>query len=285
MAGFLYYLPGYQSTSVQELAQLGLGHAFDDRSRLTRRSGKGPDGAEGLLVSSTAEAKDLRYDGDRQQWRKVAGSHVWVGLWTDDRPTPAELARPDQVDGHMIELGDGNRWLVPVAHSQVRADALPRTLVLSDDGESVAEKPLEAFEALSKAAERVFDQFRRDAEEMADETSRDREGAESEEHTGLSRAEAYWIAVRALQTNYRVAGVEVSMLDLVRTDKLLTEDGILGALIDLPVALQVAEELQKKDSEGESPTADTQGGSSTRSGSEGSSPTTDPPTPTGGGSA
>ena len=39
---------------------------------------------------------------------------VWVGYWNDDKPTPGDLARTQQIDGHYVPT-DAGEWLVPLA--------------------------------------------------------------------------------------------------------------------------------------------------------------------------
>lgn len=82
----------------------------------------GPSGGPGLFVSwpKSGELRD-EYSPDWQTWRPaiawddLAAGRYWVGITTDDPPTPKDLAWKTQAAGQSVKLGDGNFWEVPYA--------------------------------------------------------------------------------------------------------------------------------------------------------------------------
>jgi hypothetical protein len=232
MPGFLYYLPAKRDIKLAELVALGLGYAFEKPS-FTRCEihANGPDKGAGVIVADDTRLVGHRvgYYADEQEWVKVPKTNAYVGWFKADPPTPTDLERSQTLNGHLVELGDGNEWLVPVARGAAEEGwytALPQRTGLDDNGEWASGKVIARYEALWDAACRFWDAFR---------SANDVEG----EAVQLDFAGQNDAALVALQANYRVGRAEVVALGLFDGQCVVR---ILQALIDWPTWL----ELHKK---------------------------------------
>jgi hypothetical protein len=241
-----YYIPGRQGATLDVLRDLGLGHAFEEATPKGRLAGRGPDDGEGLFIAPT-DGRGLSRARTDLAWQKAPGQTWWIG--TNGSGDPKALARDEQIDGHLVKLGDGNEWLVPVARSFARGSVLPESLVLGDDGVSWVGEPLERFVAISAKAESVELAFRGDLPEDAVPLDMLQEGAQ--------------IVTEALALNYRVSALEVSALRLL-TGPIIAR--ALWAFIDGPTLESVAKEMEA--TRGKDP-AGIPGGSSSFDGAEG----------------
>jgi len=222
-----YYLPGQQDARHDAILAAGLAHAFDSEPFPFAHvaTQRGPDGGAGLLVApGENDGLALSRASADLCWQQAPGRAWWIGI--EGETLPESLARNEQIDGHHVRLGDGQKWLVPVARSMARGSMLPTSLVLGPEGEVVREA-LPKFAQISAKAGRVerifFGQI---------------EGDESED---MDLDEGFAIAVEALAVNYRIGPVEASTLRLL-TDPVATS--ILRALVDVPTMLEVAEEIR-----------------------------------------
>lgn len=155
MPGFLYYLPGEtRKFTRDELDEVGLTYAFD-RNPTSNYCRHGPDGKQGMVLAS-GDTK-VGYYADKQTWRRIPGNKAdaWVGIYSDDPPTPDDLARSVQLDGHLVALGDGNKWLIPKARAWIEEDGelrwqhtLPQRLARNDDGHWEPQGPTERYARL-----------------------------------------------------------------------------------------------------------------------------------------
>ena len=199
----LYYIPGQQDSRPEAIAEAGLSHVIGPDSPLFARLGtqRGPDGGSGLLVRpGSSDTIGLDRQAESCEWQKAPGDRRWwIGVAGETRP--AELARKERIAGHEVELGDGRRWLVPVARTFGVGSRLPQQLVLGPDGETWEGRPLERFAAVSAKAERV--------ERAIGGTLRE------DEEPFVLMAEGAAIAADALALNYRVGPAEVSALGLL----------------------------------------------------------------------
>lgn len=80
---------------------------------------KGPSGNEGLLLrDAKPDPKEFPsdrfcYDAEVQEWLKIEGSDLWVGIWKDWKPYPDNLLRDGELFGLDIVLEDDNVWVLP----------------------------------------------------------------------------------------------------------------------------------------------------------------------------
>jgi len=244
---FLYFIPGGERPTAETLRALGLGHLVADRRPWTpRHSGRGPAGEPGHVVSldaphgrPAAEAGYLPSQG--QTWVPCASRAWWLGWYADALPRPEDLLRPDPLRGHLVELGDGHFWLVPVALRVDLADqrysfVLPQAMDLDEEGNWTTE-PLAEVEGFATRIEKVWREYLAYCQ-----------APDQCEIDGMR-----WLntAVEGLALNYCVSRWEVAK----RALGLLTNrniEGIIAALLDIPTLLDHA---QQQDVEGKAEAA------------------------------
>lgn len=251
MAGLLYYW-GKRDTGVTppELVAGGLGYAFDAESPIARVGcGNGPDGAYGVIIADDRHTagKQIGYYPDAQRWVKLPGikpekstleekaGELWVGCWKDSPPTPEQLQREQMLDGHWVMLGDGQRYMSPVARRlQEQAgqltffNPLPKRIRFDDDGNPITDEVLGPYAALWPYAEKWWEQWRSVISVKAVENAEDR-GEPIEIVVPFEEQAA--AALCAITTNYRVGMGECNLLGLLTEESM---GAVLGALIDLP---------------------------------------------------
>ena len=246
---FLYFLPGEPKPPDRErIAAAGLEYAFDDLAEMvagTISGNGGPDGQAGVVIVAKRTDGRVGYYPDAQTWRKIPGSDAWIGYVTDDRPKPADLLRSKVIDGHEVELGDGHRWLVPIASQATEENgeytgnvcALTVGLTRDTDGRWVRGEVAPKYRSLWNLAEPCWDALVRGVEGAL----RDSLPAQGE------------AAVAVLSGNYRLSDTEVDLLGLL-DDQNVTE--ILLALVDWPTVT----ELLKKTADTAAATSSTDAG-------------------------
>ncbi len=239
MAGFLYYLPGpVDGVTLDDARKAGLGYAFDSENCTAAGvHANGLDqGGQGVIVADPTRVESIGLYPDKQTWRKIPGREVWAGFYTDDQPTPADLARKEQLNGHPVTLLDGNKWLCPVARGAAEEDgslvwfhALPQRATLTDAGVIEPGDVVPKFASTWDLATRWFD-VRMGAFEESD-------GKTIEfQYNGVIES-----AVEALAVNYVVSVPEcVGLLGLL-TEQLAVE--ILDTLIDMPTRYELLKKI------------------------------------------
>jgi len=244
MTPLLYFVPNVStSPTLEQVQEAGLGHAFDTKPA-SRSTQSGPSGGLGVLVARDSESM---LNLDNIEWRQIPGQTGWVGRRKDVATDPVDLARPKQLDGHLVTLADGNQWLVPVARGFVEQDgeqryyvAVPKRLHLDEDGKWTDGPVVDAYAPLWALAERWVDYFYRVAEEG--ETKED--GAKTVEFDFSQVVDG---AIQALATNYRIGPVEVDLLGLLTFDQ---AKEVMDALVDSPTLEKWLAENQKKTPDG-----------------------------------
>lgn len=224
MSGFLYYLPGKETPKLDDARAVGLAYAFEGEFKF-RGCHSGPDGTIGAVCAVTTEG--LGYYPDRQTWRQIPGSPVWLGYVKDAPPPPEDLARTEQLSGHRVKLGDGKAWLCPVARGVAdNGDwvghylALPAKVTLSDSGEWTIGEVEERYRELWSLALSFWDVF-----------SGSVKGDDSP--VSFDFAGSLDAAVTCLQANYRIGRTEAAALGLF--DHQAVKAGlVLQALVDWP---------------------------------------------------
>jgi hypothetical protein len=241
MAGLLYYLPGADcSVTLQTARESGLGYAFD-RKPISRGVHGGPDGRQGAILADPSEdVGNIGYHPDRQTWRQVAGTDAWVGRYVDQPVRPEDLQREKLLDGHLVELLDGQQWLCPIGRGVVEEEGelrwycgLPRSLGKDEQGHWVPGAVRSQYAKLWDVTERWWQTW------SWDDTNK----VARPEFGQQEMADA---AVLALSTNYRLGDAEVLLLELFDCNWQLTETvmaKVLLALVDWPTYLA---DLKKK---------------------------------------
>lgn len=226
MSGFQYWVPSVATTvKLDELHGRGLAYALEDR--VTKRGAEhGPDGARGITVCHGGnESGQLGYWPERQTWKRIPGSDCWCGMYTDNRPKPADLARAEQITGEWLLLEDGHRWLAPKARRWVEMDDrllwdynLPRRMALNEDGiwQLAGIKP--RYERLWTLA-MAYEQAATEALMAADDG----------EVVRFTFEDIDTLAISALQVNYRLGPVELDLLGIYDDS---TRQSIIDVLLD-----------------------------------------------------
>lgn len=248
MAGFTYFFPGRQGAGVSPnfLAENQLGYL---RTGATRKTTRGPGGEGGLLVAGPGD-QTVEFT-ENQIWRPIPQSTAWVGFDPQAAPTPEALAKREQLQGHEAVLGDGQRWLIPVARGWMEQEselrwyvALPQKSSLNTDGEWTRGEVVRRYRELWGHTERWW-------------------GVLSSVNGSATLVEfdhEEQACVCALQTNYYLGPTEVDLLELLDDE---TRGRILNALVDMPNYLQIVKKKkasQQKSTEGTRDTSLTYGG-------------------------
>ncbi len=278
MAAPIYFFPGVplaelfttEALNVSRLGKYDLAGVIGDvaPSGLTTMDlkGKGPGDASGAMLSVNPQGKApprAGYLPEFQRWTKVRiEPELWIGIDNEYPPVPADLARPNQVEGHVVTLADGHGWQVPVVRTIVHETKLPRDLYRGPDGElQVAIKP--AFEELWDESKVIWDMLFGNEDKP--------EGDDDPQTMALS--DILDLCVRFLGVNYRFGHAEQAALRPIDTMH-STWQSIFVAAVDGPF-LESVMAAQKKS--GDSPPPDT---ASSDPGQPDTSPATDPAEPT-----
>lgn len=216
---FLYFLPDETAKpTAATLAAFGLTDQLGvpEMMHCPITKGKGPSGTPGVTVS--LEAKPPGYHPDEQTWIEIpaAGGRLgyWLGWWKGKLPRPQDLARTEQLSGHVVTLGDGNEWLVPCAR------LMPQTITALPEG-GFGVKGMECHSWLWAIADEWYGANR-------DETQAVQAGRADRGFMEYSRAPEQ--CVRVLSANYHVGAPEVvTALELLTTGNMAA---VLWSLCD-----------------------------------------------------
>ena len=166
---------------------------------------------------------------------------MWVGCFTDSKPTPDDLIRKVSLPGLPVELADGNKWTVPIVQvydQQAQpVSLLPCKADLDDEGRITRGEVIAKHRLLAEACDSFFEQWSLTAiieiEQGKDSWSWEYDPTE--------------VAVQAttvMGANYRIGLVETILLELFT---LGTENHqaveVLQAACDCGLAMAL---LQKK---------------------------------------
>lgn len=241
MSSFLYFLSNRDAgLSPEEIKAAGLGYALAGPVHQQHLTGNGPGGVGGTLLASAdhCDASRVRYVPAEQEWIETANG--WLGRWKADTIGPRDLLQPKPLDGHFVELADGNRWLCPVARthgiegSAIRwYHALPQTVAIGPDRKWKPGDVVPRYRRLWALNEAWWDVQLAVAYRSAgigDTITFDFEGL-------------YSSAAECLAVNYRLGPDEISLLGLFDSD---SARKILDALIDVPSVVALSAELEKK---------------------------------------
>lgn len=206
-----------------------IAHAFT-AAPVVRGVMAGPGGQAGLLCGETIPPG---YYPDEQAWVALS-DRCWLG-WTKDKlPDPAELARPEQLDGHWVADDSGRRWLVPFAINW-HADG-------TDVGWSQALPRKLAYRGTQWVPGEVKERYRRlwDLVQAYQQALAEAYLAQPDaERIAFAFEPIDELAVLALGTNYRVGPHELNALGAY-------DDHFRGQIIAAVRGLPLLDELKKK---------------------------------------
>jgi len=115
MGQFLYAIPNVGTVTAKKLEEVGLAGIFKGVSFSQRHTTKGPGGGECTLICIGDDAKSLFFKPDEQKWQQSLNEKYRLGFYEKDKPIEENLQRKKQLAGHEVELGDGAKWLMPIA--------------------------------------------------------------------------------------------------------------------------------------------------------------------------
>lgn len=221
---FIYYLPR-PGCSEKALQDLGIYDRFLEGTELgpwvVRQWEKGPDGKSGCLVASGERPPE--YDANKQTWINCDG--YWIGTeGSAALPGPRDLARPSQIDGYEVLLGDGNHWLIPVVWrwnvvKLEHEDALPVSWKPSFQNGKPKYQPevISFYKPHVSIAEKVWQSFI--------------------DHKSIPMEEACDDFTKILAINYKLGPGEVGLLGLLND----TLELVLSTIVDMPAIQKHAE--------------------------------------------
>lgn len=222
----VYFVSGRHRLSREEAHDLGLRYAFPGPEFVCAEyTAPGPGGEHGCVLGVATEG--LGYYPDRQTWLALPQRPgVFVGMWRDQRPTPAELSSARPLRGSWLTLRDGQSWLIPVAREWTGgtsyARTLPGTLILGPEGHWTSGGVDPQHARLWEIAESFWACLF---------------GTQLVNHTlTFDFPGANDAAVEVLAANYRIGRAEVALLGLLDDQLDLTRQ-ILECLVDLPTFL------------------------------------------------
>lgn len=242
MAGFIYAIPAGGMISAKKLEEVGLAGIFGTEIIKAafysqRGTSQGPGGGDCTLICIGDDAKQLYFKPEEQTWQQSLNGKYRVGFYENDRPDEQSLRRKKQLAGFEVELGDGGKWLIPVARIITGGSVLPQSLILGKDGAIVTEA-LPQYAEFSAKAEKLWEDFQV-------------ENKWKEGKTKLTVAERMTFAIEALAWNYHINIEEVNLLKLITTENL---GEIMAAIIDVPTIIEVAKQMKDEKKKGNAAT-------------------------------
>lgn len=211
MKNFIYYVPEARNVKPEVLEKAGLTEIVDYPIEQVGTK-KGPDGKDGVLFRRAGMAGMIGYRADNQIWLKAPGGKYWVGF-EGEKPGPKDLLRANNRGGIFVDMADGNEWLFPIGRFKNGSTPLATSIAYDDEGNLIAKVP-EKQRSLADDAQRLFDAL------MLNFKSEDKEA--KKELRDLPLDEAIRILTRFLGLNYHIGEPEAVLLDLFRTDDLIS---------------------------------------------------------------
>ncbi len=203
MAGFIYFVDGMTPACREsELDKIGLRYAFPSTPDV-RQACNGPGNQSGRVLARPGVSGRVGYFPDQQTWIPSENEQFWIGWENGAKPTPADLARDDQIPGEFVEMADGNEWLIPTARDFQEVDGFAEWYTLLPQkmqrryGEWIQGDVIDRHRDLWIAAEECWNECL------------------SAMSSGSGLLISMDCAVTALQTNYHVGFDEVSELGLL----------------------------------------------------------------------
>lgn len=207
MASFLYFLPGHSApvTSVEKIPDSAaeLKQTIRDARVQMGHCTGGPGGKSGAIIvpvpaSKDGKAADAVYAPERQTWRAWPNEEspaYWVGVENANRPGPADVARKDAPEGHLVKLGDGKEWLIPsVCVDRPERCTLTQSIQFDDSG-NISLRATDADAEIIREGQKWFEIV-------------------STGSSFLFGDYAFW-ALRLIGIGYRLGRPEISMLELL----------------------------------------------------------------------
>ena len=226
MTGFLYFIPEKASADHSILVDAGITAMDGNETIAVRQVDSGPNNHPGVIIICQNQGSTLKtarhgFYRDDQQWIECESGQFWLGYEVAKKPSPDDLIRAQPIEGHQVDLGDDNQWLIPIARQFPNGTRLPQSIKCGVDGSMVFEA-IEKYAGITADADLLFETFTQGAD--------------------IDDAEFVRIAIDCLAINYRVSKYEASALSLLSTTNI---NQLTGALIDMP-SIKAETEAQLK---------------------------------------
>ncbi len=239
--GFLYFLPGTRMNSAGRdglksiLESTGLDAILPNGSITQNEVQGGPCGkGAGLMFSCTAKGAGdpiyPKYESEKQTWVD-AGTHC-VGMYTDNPPTPSELARPKMVMGYYWVDDRDEQWTIPLVRVADGETMLPNVAGRGPDG-AMIKKPKARYKRLCEFASAHFDLLTGLLERGEVSYTQDWEMHFS-------------VACEALGINYHVGPYEITLLESMDENGISDICGKLCDIHGLASMIYARAEAEKK---------------------------------------
>jgi catechol 2,3-dioxygenase-like lactoylglutathione lyase family enzyme len=225
----MYAIDGVSAISQAALNAAGLGYLKPCGQYLQIASQIGPGNNRCTLFWADQDnAADLRYDPQRQIWNTSLNGKFHVGFYVDNPPTEMELRRNALIDGHGVELLEGQAFTIPVARCFPAGTKLPQTIRLTSTG-TLETSALAKYQEFCTQAERLWAVF---AGQVGLQDAPDYHFTEGDQWT---------LAISALRFNYLLSDDEVNLLGLITTE---TFTAVALAVVDEPTFRTLLEKLK-----------------------------------------
>jgi len=164
-----------------------------------------PAGTKGRLFTwDTLKGNKLAYQPEQQTWKPaiadkdLKADRYWIGFWDNSPPTPKQLVKHETYPGKLVQLKDGNSWLVPAARF------CPHQYLYDDDGQM---------------AEVICDEFR----EFWEMSARFVQELLNFDEQSVPQPTAEWAghAADALMINYRITPEVINHLNLLNNQNVV----------------------------------------------------------------
>jgi len=240
VSGFLYFKPNQQrNVKAEDVKAWGLSYAVESPPESRPCQLRTPTGGAGVVFADPSRHAQgaIKMDMEAQEWRlmkRPGDCEIYIGVWKDSPPQPADLARKNQLGGYWVTLADGKQWLCPVVRyfdesaAQLRSN-LPSYLDIGDDGELVPGQVLPLHAHLWDITAPYAEQMLADADGGGPDVSA----------ADISKA-----ARTLLQVNYTVGANEIAAARILTTEQMT--HNIVAVAVDWPTYLKWREVSKKK---------------------------------------
>lgn len=244
MSSFIYFFPTTEMLPAAEtFERFGVKYACPPTIANQFRYGvtlDGPDGKSGVIYQQNATTKSLQYDKTKQRWKRIPNTDAYVGVWNDSPPKAETLIKSDSIGGQYITLGDGDRWLIPVARFECDNETtgyLTPQVDIDDFGNVVPGAFSPTQDKLNQMAERLAKSFIESFEQFVKEPSPNPVFQfDIDDHDPFD----------IIAANYRVSPAEIVLLNLFRWRDEAFKD-VVKMFIDVNSYVQLY--VKKKQSE------------------------------------
>ena len=214
MSSFIYYFPTTEMLpSAETFERFGVQYACPPSIANQFRYGvtlDGPDGKSGVIYQQNATTKSLQYDATKQRWKRIPNTDAYVGVWTNDPPKAEKLIKSDAIAGQYVPLGDGDRWLIPIARFECDNETtgnLTPQIDVDDFGNIIPGAFSPTQDKLNQMAERLAQSFIVGFDKFVNDNSPNQRF-----HFDIDDQDPFDI----IAANYRVSPAEIVLLNLFR---------------------------------------------------------------------